>query len=147
MSLSSQAACPQALVVREKIAGATSRTGEDRVRLYRSESSHVLVRQRQAERSGGTHNRDALVEQRSSITIKQFHDTTRRATSHCPPSAMYWIVCFANDNMAIELRNQAIRMFLRINSLHNRTAVDNLGERNLHNNAMHVLITIQLLEM
>ena len=115
--------------------------------LHRRESSHGLVRQRQAKRSGGTHDRDALVEQRSSITIKQFHDTTRRVRSHGPSSAMYWIVCFARENMAIELRTQAIRMFLRINSLQNRTAVDNLGERQLHNNAMHVLIAIHLLEL
>ena len=62
MSLSSQAACPQALAGREKLAGVTSRTGEGRVRLYRGESSHVLLRQRQAARSGGTHDRDALEE-------------------------------------------------------------------------------------
>ena len=38
-------------------------------------------------------------------------------------------------------------MLLRINSLQKRTAVDNLGERKLHNNALHVLIAIQLLEL
>ena len=64
-----------------------------------------------------------------------------------PAPCMQWIVSLASENIATELRNQAVRMLLRINSLQNRSAVDDLVNGKLNNDAVHVLVAIQLLEL